>query len=134
MNFKMTFHTHWRVVWFFFEMRIYLIYLLNHIWKFQLIKIWLRLQYVRVWIFIQKFFRNFRLLTSFQDICLPTLFAELSAILLKNMRKNICTLVYHFLSSFSNNFQKCGNIWSIFWILKWIFIPIGVLFEFFSKC
>ena len=37
------------------------------------------------------------------------------------------TLVYYFIE-FSEKFSKTGIIWSIFWISKWIFIPIGELF------
>ena len=68
-------------------------------------KILLTYKYIRVWVFIQKFFPNFNLLTTFQDFCLPTLFAKLTAIFSKNMRKKKYTLVYYFIE-FSDKFSK----------------------------
>ena len=69
-------------------------------WK----KIFLRVQYVRVWVFPKIKIRNFRLPTSFQDFCLPTLIGELPDIFLK-IREKQCTLVYNYFE-FLENFSK----------------------------
>ena len=73
-----------------------------------------------------------RIPTSIRGFRLPTSFTKCPGIW-KYMRKKIVPY-YTIIPSFPNIFQKYSKICSIFWILKWIFIPVGELFDFFSKC